>query len=253
MYKISAIPAFRDNYIWAIHLGDNKICIIDPGQAPPVNSFLEQHQLQLCSILITHCHYDHIGGVKDLYRQHNCKIIGPSHPELENCTTIVTHGDRIELENDLYFNVLHTPGHAAEHMIYFNDTTIFTGDTLFTGGCGRAFQSDVYLYESMQQLKALPPQLMMYCAHEYTLDNLHFAIHVEPENRQLQQRLADVTLLRQQNQVTACGTLQTELDSNPFLRTNQPSVIDSIDKHYDSKTTNEQEIFQKLRRWKDLF
>ena len=251
MPKIIAIPAFNDNYIWVIYLNQQQVAIIDPGCAEAVNAFLQQYQLALSTILITHCHHDHIGGVQSLYKKHRCKIIAPVYDQIENCTISAKDGDSISLNSDIQFNVIHTPGHTPEHIIYHNDTTIFTGDTLFTGGCGRAFYNIEKLYLSLQKIKQLPATATIYCAHEYTLNNLNFATMVDPKNTCLQNRYKNIQEQYKLAKNTASATLQTELNTNPFLRTQQSSIINSVNSHYNEHIQNDMKIFQKLRQWKD--
>lgn len=263
MLQLTAIPAFNDNYIWALH-DDTNCVIVDPGQAKPVINFLHDNNLHLTHILITHHHHDHIGGI-DLLVQHSAEpiqIIGPADSRIKQLTTTVSEGDDVTISIlGLSFSVLEIPGHTLSHIAFWNDNWLFCGDTLFSAGCGRLFEgTPAQMQQSLDKLAALSGDLLVCCAHEYTLANCHFAIQVEPNNLALQQRCDKVNQLRTENKITLPVRLADELSYNPFLRSRQPAVINAA-KQYLTDTNpatvdqlNAEEphqILAVIRSWKD--
>ncbi len=234
MLKLTAIPALSDNYIWAIHDQDSCV-IVDPGKASPVLAFLAAHKLRLTAILLTHHHYDHIGGVNRLLRAHNKQypdtprlpVFGPNDRRIKMLTHIVSEGDKITLKPGLLeFEVLEIPGHTRSHIAFWNEQWLFCGDTLFSAGCGRLFEgTPKQMQHSLDKLSKLPGELLVCCAHEYTQANCRFALKVEPDNLQLKQRYLQVQQMRQNNQITLPVPLSDELSYNPFLRSRHPDVI----------------------------
>ena len=249
---ISPLSAFSDNYIWLIHSPNNRdVLVVDPGDAAPVETALHQHNL--AGILITHHHHDHTGGIATLTRNRNIPVFGPAN--ISGITHPLKDGDTIKLF-DCQFHIIATPGHTLDHIAYFTDSpakpVLFCGDTLFAGGCGRLFEGTArQMHQSLSRLAALPGQTQIYCAHEYTQANLRFAQAVEPHNRALQQRITEVNRQRANNQPSVPSSLAEELATNPFLRTDQPSVI-QVARHRGSATTPA-EILGVIRAWKDNF
>ncbi|NQY42492.1 MAG: hydroxyacylglutathione hydrolase, partial [Legionellales bacterium] len=182
MYSIIPIHALKDNFVWTIKKHNDSSCIcIDPGEASPVINFLEENNLNLDSILITHHHFDHTGGIDELYKKYRPKIYVPSisiYPK----AILVKEEDAV-IVNDLTFKVLNTPGHTLDHVIYVLDKNIFTGDTLFSGGCGRIFEGTYeMMYQSLQKICAFPNEYKIFCGHEYTKENLEFALTIDEKN-----------------------------------------------------------------------
>ena len=223
MLRIHRIHAFSDNYIWVI-ADDKHAWVVDPGDASPVIEFLEAHQLFLIGILLTHWHGDHQGGVEDLCTRYpELQIIG-SKKTLKGPSRPVVEGDMVEVLGAL-FRAIEVPGHTLDHIAFFSDSDLFetpvafTGDTLFVAGCGRLFEGTAEnMFESLQKLDQLPGSTAIYCAHEYTLANLKYATLAEPENLEIQKRLAKVEELRSQQCATVPTTLVMERLTNPFLR-----------------------------------
>ena len=198
MLKVEPIPAFQDNYIWAIHDGKSA-AVVDPGEAEPVERFLAQRGLALGAIVITHHHGDHQGGVADLLESHPAgpdgapvPVIGPAGERIGHRTQAVREGDTVALAHPAAsFRVLDVPGHTAGHVAYVGDLpgaghVAFCGDTLFASGCGRLFEgSPAQMLASLDKLAALPGDTRVYCAHEYTRSNVRFAQAVEPGNADL--------------------------------------------------------------------
>lgn len=230
---ISAVPAFADNYIWIIH-GDHSggAAVVDPGDAAPVIRFLNEHHVHLTAILITHHHADHVGGIDDLLHdaaQRNGldnmpRVFGPANEAIAAVTVPLRDGDVVDLEElGMQLTVMDVPGHTAGHIAYVGTTPgaapcVFCGDTLFAAGCGRLFEGSAeQMWSSLSKLAALPQDTRVYCAHEYTLSNLRFAVHAMPQDAAIAQRLRDVSALREQGRMTVPSTIGMELHTNPFL------------------------------------
>lgn len=256
MLTIEPIPAFTDNYIWCLHEAGTA-WVVDPGDAVPVIEFIESRQLHLRGILITHHHFDHIGGVGDLRKRFALEAIyGPDNPEIAGITHAVREGDTVTVLSHR-FNVLEVPGHTLDHIAYMSTQlqppALFCGDTLFAAGCGRLFEgSPEQMFASLNKLKKLAPTTRVFCTHEYTQANLRFAKAVEPDNLALKQRAESADDVRANDQPTLPSTLALELATNPFLRTEQPDVRAAA-LRLSPQSSNEVDIFAAIRRWKDQF
>jgi len=215
--NITVIPikAFSDNYIWLIKDGNNAV-LIDPGDAAPVFNYLSNNALCLKAILVTHKHYDHIGGIINIKESFpNIKIYGPLNPSFNFKYIDVHEGDSIKIKDtNLHFNVLETPGHTNDHIVYYNKENLFCGDTLFGCGCGRLFEGTAEeMFDSLQKLKMLNPSTKVFCAHEYTMENIRFAQSIMKNNSLLSQRFHKDKLKLN----TLPTTMEVELTTNPFL------------------------------------
>ena len=257
MLSINPIPAFNDNYIWCIQMtGNAAVFVVDPGDADAVEHHLSEQNLQLAGILITHHHQDHTGGITSLTKDRTIPVYGPDNPHIAQVTHPLSDGDSFELLGTR-FQVIATPGHTLDHIAYFSDASspvLFSGDTLFAGGCGRLFEgSAAMMHHSLNKLSILPEDTNIYCAHEYTLSNLAFCAAVEPDNTMLAKRILTDQQLRQQQQPTIPSTLGMELKTNPFLRCDQPSVIAAAEQHSAQKLTDSASVLRVIRAWKDNF
>jgi hydroxyacylglutathione hydrolase len=256
---IKPILAFADNYIWLLtsKITPDRCIVIDPGDAKPVLMALKQAQLTLSGILITHHHYDHTGGVDTLQKHYNVPVYGPVHSPFSGITHPLHEGQILNLPDlGFEFQILEIPGHTLDHIAYVatREKIAFCGDTLFLAGCGRAFEgSPSQLYHSLQKLAELPDETLMYCAHEYTLANLHFAAAVEPNNQAIKQRLQQCQQQRAKLQVTVPASLALEKTTNPFLRCSEPTVMAAVEQHSQQTTTQPEAIFAILREWKNHF
>ena len=260
---IQQIPAFDDNYLWLIHNSQNAI-IVDPGDAVPVQSYLNLHKLNLCAVLITHHHPDHIGGVGQLL-QHaapSIPVYGPLADQQSGRIPVIkqgcTDGASVHIpELDLTFEVLEVPGHTSTHIAYYCKqlSSLFCGDTLFAGGCGRLFEgTPAQMLSSLSKIAALPADTGIYCAHEYTLSNLRFALAVEPDNAALQARFKQVTAAREKGISTVPSVLDMELQTNPFLRSESPEIIRTLrNNHKLGGDADAVSVFAAVREWKNTF
>ena len=259
MIKIEPIPAFDDNYIWCLFDTETQqAAVVDPGQSLPVISFLKQHQLTLTAVLVTHHHFDHVGGLQDLKQQFNPTIHGPCNPQINTIDFQYKHGNQLSLFGST-FTIMEIPGHTLDHIAFYSedihsDPVVFCGDTLFAGGCGRIFEgTPEMMLSSLQLLSELPPATKLYCAHEYTLANLAFANVVDPNNTQLQQRTQQDADKRKQNLPTIPSTLATEKETNPFLRSHVASIAMNASQHCKSELNSKLEVFTAIREWKNNF
>lgn len=254
MLKVSPIPAFEDNYIWLLTTGGGTATVVDPGDADPVLERLTAEQLKLTSILVTHHHYDHIGGLDDLLAAYpEVRIYGPGDKRIKALTDRVGEGDRIQPAGlSAEMQVLEVPGHTSTHIAYCGEGALFCGDTLFAAGCGRVFDGTFeQLSASMRRIATLPAETLCYCAHEYTLANLGFAQWVEPDSAELAERTSADQAKRDEGRPTVPSPLELELATNPFMRTDRPEVIAAVQRFARHPLTTPAEVFTALQRWKD--
>jgi hydroxyacylglutathione hydrolase len=254
--RLKPLPSLSDNYIWLLINDDNSTAIIiDPGSSEPCESFFAQEGIKPVAILVTHQHWDHVNGIEKLVRDYGLPVYGPSTETIPCLTTALNTNDRFTLPGfDLDFEVIDLSGHTAGHIGYLTDGMFFCGDTLFSAGCGRLLGGTAaQLHASLQRIKKLPRNLTIYCTHEYTLDNLHFAQAVEPDNEAIQVRLNQAKALREKNQPSLPFTIDQEIRYNPFLRTDKESVMNAVAQHSGQKIENSEDCFRYLRMWKDGF
>jgi hydroxyacylglutathione hydrolase len=249
--QITPIPLLSDNYAWAVHDGKSA-AIIDPGEARPVVRFLEKNNLVLSHVLITHHHADHCGGAAALKREFTgCVIIGPEDERLKNCDDPVQGGEDRDILG-LPIKVIAAPGHTKTHVLFYIPAlkALFTGDTLFSAGCGRLFEgSALEMFQSFAKCTALGDDTLIYCGHEYTEENLKFALTVEPSNAAITDRLSEVKELRRRGQPSVPSTLIMEKAFNPFLRVKDPAIR----KKLGMESAEDVEVFARLREMKDRF
>lgn len=252
---IDAIAAFEDNYIWLLHRGGPKAVVVDPGDAAPVLDTFADRALELSGILLTHHHWDHAGGVPELLeRWPDAPVYGPSDRRLGDWCRPVGEGDAVTLpELGLTFGVLDVPAHTRSHVAFFGHGLLFSGDTLFSVGCGRLFEgSPEDMQRAMDKLARLPAETLIYCGHEYTVDNCRFARAVEPDNAALAQREAEARSLRAAGERTLPARLGEELAVNPFLRTREPGVVEAA-RAQGADASPGAPTMAAIRAWKDRF
>lgn len=254
MLEIEVLPAFSDNYIYLLRdPATNKVAVVDPGTADPVMAMLTARGWPLDMILLTHHHADHIGGVPMLKARYGADVVGPSAdanriPGLDRC---VGESDRVALGNETAL-VYETHGHTRGHIsFWFPDSgALFCGDTLFSLGCGRMFEGTAsVMWSSMQKLRDLPDDTLIYCGHEYTESNARFAVTADPDNAELAERAAEVRSLRSQGSPTIPSRLGVEKQTNPFLRADVPALQAAIGLAGDDPAA----VFGELRARKDTF
>lgn len=253
--QIIPIPAFQDNYIWLIHNNEQAI-VVDPGDALPVIETLNELHLTLQTILITHHHHDHIGGVNSLLLAYpDVQIFAPKNEHYTFSHTPVAEPDKIDLGSWVNVaKVIDTPGHTLGHVAYYvehhQQQWLFCGDTLFGAGCGRLFEgSPAQMMHSLQKLTALPSTTQVYCTHEYTLHNINFALTLEPRNQALISRHQHTKQLINLGQPTLPSTIEIELLTNPFLRSDSLEIQSSLQLNNPTLL----ETFSKIRALRNLY
>jgi len=275
MPHIITVSAFTDNYIWLI-CNDNKQygIIVDPGDPRQLLRTLKNEQITPIAILLTHLHYDHANGLEKLRERYpeipiyapeseyillNENPNPPTYGPATNCyqypNQLLKGGETLNFEQvDCRFEVINIPGHTSGHIAYYDskNKNLFCGDTMFAGGCGRVFDGTMkQLHDSLQTIKQLPEDTTIYCAHEYTLDNLGFAKWVEPDSGDvLSREEADMALI-DNDQATVPSLLSLELATNPFMRTHLPHVAKRVAEATGKTLNNSTEVFAAMRMWKD--
>tara|TARA_B100001057_G_scaffold87881_1_gene83831 strand:- start:711 stop:1430 length:720 start_codon:yes stop_codon:yes gene_type:complete len=238
--QIKIIPCLQDNYSYLlIDESNNSACVIDPSESGPIINFVEKNNIKLKFILNTHHHVDHIGGNEELKKKFGSTILGfkeDSHriPKID----VLLEDNQIWKAENFIAKIIHVPGHTSGHICFhfFNEKLVFTGDTLFSLGCGRIFEGTYEeMYNSLSKIKSLPDETKIYCGHEYTLNNSKFCIKYDSKNLNLKKKIKDVKKKIVVGVPTMPSTIKEELDCNIFLR------------------TKDLESFSKLRDLKDNF
>ena len=221
--RVEIIPCLQDNYSYlVIDDTNNNACVIDPSESGPIIDFIEKTKINLKYILNTHHHFDHIGGNKELKERYNSVVVGYKHdakriPEI----SILVEDNQIWKEDNFQAKIIHIPGHTTGHIgfYFFNEKIIFTGDTLFSLGCGKIFEGTYkQMFESLSKIKNLPDDTKIYCGHEYTLQNSNFCITHDPKNLNLQNKITKIKEKLNYNKPTIPSILKDEKECNIFLR-----------------------------------
>ncbi|SDO08661.1 hydroxyacylglutathione hydrolase [Halomonas shengliensis] len=255
MLSVTPIPAFSDNYIWLLRQDTSpEVCVVDPGDATPVIELLEREGLTLSTVLITHHHQDHTGGLDELIKRYSPRVIGPDNDAIAGIDTPVTEGDEVRVMGRL-FEVIAVPGHTLDHIAFFTagiPPLLFGGDSLFSAGCGRLFEGDpAQMHASLGKLAALPDDTLVFAAHEYTLANLRFAQAADPHNPDVTQAMEECQRARELERPTLPTSLAREKRINPFLRVADAGVRQAASAHGD--VDSDEATFATLRAWKDNF
>ena len=238
--KIEIIKCLQDNYSYLIVDEISQLaCVVDPSEAKPIINFLKDKKINLKYILNTHHHYDHVGGNLELKEKYNCEVIGfkgdkDRIPEID----ILVEDKQIWKKDNFEAKIYHIPGHTTGHIAFhfFKEKKIFTGDTLFSLGCGRIFEGTYeQMFRSLKRIKKLPKDTKIYCGHEYTLQNSNFCISEDPNNLRLKEKIIEINQKIKKNLPTIPSILNDELECNIFLK------------------ANDLESFSKLRDLKDNF
>jgi hydroxyacylglutathione hydrolase len=252
--EVHQFPCLKDNYGYLIHDADNNLtAAIDTPEVNPINRALAEKGWTLTHILNTHHHFDHAGGNLALKEKWNCTIVGSKSDasRIPGIDVMVDDGDTYQF-GDHTAQVFDVSGHTMGHIAYYfaGDHILFCGDALFVMGCGRLFEGTPQkMWTSLQKLRELPDETVVYCAHEYTQANARFALSVEPQNRQLQARSEEVDKLRADGKPTVPTTIGLEKATNPFLRPMSEDIQSTIG----LKGAELVEVFAETRRRKDSF
>ncbi len=252
MLTVIQIKVLEDNYIYLIHDEvSGETAVVDPAMSKPVLDVLDEKGWRLTYVLNTHHHWDHVEGNLEIKQRTACKVVA-AQSDRERVPGIdlgVNDGDAIFL-GEHKLQVIATPGHTSGHVVYYSadNLALFCGDTLFVMGCGRLFDGTAeQMYQSLQTIKALPPETRVYCAHEYTEANGRFALSIEPDNKQLQDKMLTVRQLRAEQKPTVPSTIEQERATNPFFRVDSLSVQQTLG----LLGENPVRVFTELRKRKD--
>jgi len=252
--EITPIPCLTDNYAYIIHDNNSKIVgVVDPSEALPIINFLKKKKLKLNYILNTHHHFDHIGGNAELKKLYNAKVVGFSGDthRIPGIDIALKDDDKFNFGNSI-IKVLHIPGHTLGHVCFFfeKEKIAFTGDTLFSLGCGKIFEGDhKQMLSSLNKIKKLPKETKIYCGHEYTYKNAEFCIKHDNKNINLIKYFKKIKELRSNNLPTVPSILEDELKSNIFLRCDQNDLKTNLN----MKNEEDFKVFQTVRDLKDTF
>jgi hydroxyacylglutathione hydrolase len=252
--KIEIIPCLNDNYSYLIHDEiSNTVAIVDPSEFIPCDTIISKNYKKLDFILNTHHHYDHVGGNEELKKKYNSKVLGFENdknriPQIE---TVLKDNQEFKI-GTLNFTTIFIPGHTRGHVAFYfkKERVVFSGDTLFSLGCGRVFEgTDKQMFQSLNKLKNLPGETKVYCGHEYTFKNLEFCLKFNPNNDFLKKKKDDIKLSLKNKKPTIPSTIADEIKANIFFRVNDPDVKKAIN----LENSPNIEIFTKLRDLKDNF
>lgn len=261
MLSVIGVSALQDNYFWLVQPDpqEPQAYILDPGEAGAVLAALAEHRLIPAAILITHHHHDHVDGIVRLKKEFpRLPLYGPDNPAIPLLDHTLAGGESLQL-GQLKLDVLALPGHTPDHIGYLSRSNsgpwqLFSGDTLFSAGCGRLLGGTAPdLHRTLQRLAELPDDTLVYASHEYTLSNLRFALAVEPDNEEALAYQARVQQLRSQGQPSLPTRLGTEKRINPFLRAHLPQIRASVERQTGRNLATSLEVFTALRQWKDHF
>lgn len=263
MGSIITIPASGDNFIYLYRYDENNALAVDPCNSSVVLGSLKEHNLNLTTILVTHHHWDHTGGIADLKKKTGCKVLGADKSRIPNMDILVEDKQVLKI-GDMEIQVIATPGHTKTSVCYAlkpptadyipaddkKNKILFTGDTMFVGGCGRILECSARtMWDSLVKLASLPEDTLVYCGHDYTLENYKFALTIEPGNEAVKQRLQEVKETINRSGFTVPSTILQERTTNIFLQSDSDDIKAALNMS-NSKTVD---VFAELRRRKDYF
>ena len=255
MEPVIPIPALGDNYIYLCRYDQNNAFVVDPGDAVAVFNALEKHSLNLTHALTTHHHFDHVGGVKELKRKTGCEIFGLDKNKISLIDCRVQDRGVIAICG-IHILVIATPGHTQGSVCYYvqpsknQDGVLFTGDTLFIGGCGRPIECDAStMWDSLQKIAALPDDTLVYPGHNYTEENYEFALTIEPNNTLVKKALQTIRDWQNIGKSSVPSNIGHERATNIFLRADGPEIKSALK----MSNSTDSEVFAELRRRKNLF
>lgn len=248
--EVEILTAWSDNYIYVLHNGPGgSAAVVDPSMVAPVNNALAELGVTLTHVLITHYHADHIEGCPELRASHSCRVLGPPGEATPYVDSFVTDGESVDL-GFTQLRVMGVPGHTENDLAFYseNGKALFTGDAMFVGGCGRVFGgSYVQMWDSLKKLRALPDDVRVYCGHDYSVENLEFAAHLDPANSDVTDALAEIRDKSRQGIPTVPSLLSTEKAVNPFLRCEDPAIISAAG----VRGGTAEAVFAAIRKMKD--
>lgn len=256
--QVETIPVLGDNYAYLVVCRQTgQAAAVDPADARAVDARIDELGVELVAIWNTHHHADHTMGNRELLRRRpGAAVLAHQHDEnrVAGLTATLQHGDTVAL-GQLEARVYHTPGHTLGAICYHVGDALFTGDTLFSAGCGRLFEGDApTLFASLHEgIKPLDPATRVFCGHEYTEKNLDFAWSVEPDSARLQQRMDEVRALRARGAPSVPSTLELELQTNPFLRCDSAAIVATLREQHGLDDSSPLAVFTQLRRLRDGF
>ncbi len=254
MLSVKPIKAYQDNYIWLVSTNEGSI-VVDPGESKKILNLIDNNEIDLEGVLITHHHFDHTNGLSDLLNKSSLEVYGPKN-NVNGINNIVKNNDKFKVIG-IDFEVIEIPGHTLDHIAFysFNDgePILFCGDTLFSGGCGRVFEGTFdQMFNALKKISKYPKETKIFCGHEYTLSNLKFALAVDENNEDLIKEYNNIKNIVDSGNPSLPTILEKELKINPFLRCDNHHIKNKIVSKFNT-SDDEFEVFCALRQWKDNF
>ena len=256
MNPVITIPAFGDNFVYLYEYQQGDALAVDPSDSSPVLGILREQELGLTTILVTHHHWDHTAGVAKLKGKTGCEVVGGDARRISGIDRLVEDEQSLSI-GEAQIQVIATPGHTGTSVCYYVQPSgddgsgiLWTGDTLFVGGCGRLLECRAQsMWDSLRKLACLPDDTLVYCGHDYTVENYEFALSIEPDNQAVRRRMAEVTQAQKAGGQTVPSTMLQERLTNPFLRADSPELKAALN----MPQAQAVEVFAELRRRKDVF
>ena len=254
MLSVKPIKAYQDNYIWLVSTNEGSI-VVDPGESKKILNLIDNNEIDLKGVLITHHHFDHTNGLSDLLNKRGLEVYGPEN-NVNGINNIVKNNDKFTVIG-IDFEVIEIPGHTLDHIAFYSfnsgEPILFCGDTLFSGGCGRVFEGTFdQMFIALKKISKYPKETKIFCGHEYTLSNLKFALAVDENNEDLIEEYDNIKNIVDSGNPSLPTILEKELKINPFLRCDNHHIKNKIVSKFNT-SDDEFEVFCALRQWKDNF